>query len=151
RHPIRRTPAGTGLRKLQKHGACGYPDRRLGYGWSLICGGVPMSKPKRVAIYVRVSTDAQSTKAQRQELEAWAGRAGHTVVGVYEDQGISGAKGARAAPAVRRAAEGRHTSRVQHDRRLVLGPAGTLTEALGRGARDHSGHGHRPLHSHAIR
>ena len=52
-----------------------------------------MSKPKRVAIYVRVSTDAQSTKSQRQELEAWAERAGHTVVCVYEDQGISGAKG----------------------------------------------------------
>src|SRR5262245_51366999 len=52
-----------------------------------------MSKPKRVAIYVRVSTDAQSTDMQRKELEAWAERAGHTVVGVYEDQGISGAKG----------------------------------------------------------
>jgi DNA invertase Pin-like site-specific DNA recombinase len=52
-----------------------------------------MSKPKRVAIYVRVSTDAQNTDAQRQELEAWAERAGHTVVKVYEDTGISGAKG----------------------------------------------------------
>ena len=52
-----------------------------------------MSKPKRVAIYVRVSTDAQNTKTQRQELEAWAERAGHTVVCVYEDAGISGAKG----------------------------------------------------------
>ena len=52
-----------------------------------------MSKPKRVAIYVRVSTDAQNTKTQRRELEAWAKRAGHTVVCVYEDAGISGAKG----------------------------------------------------------
>jgi len=52
-----------------------------------------MSKPKRVAVYVRVSTDAQNTDIQRQELEAWAERAGHTVVRVYEDQGISGAKG----------------------------------------------------------
>ena len=50
-------------------------------------------KPKRVAIYVRASTDAQTTDTQRQELEAWAERAGHTVVRVYEDQGISGAKG----------------------------------------------------------
>jgi DNA invertase Pin-like site-specific DNA recombinase len=50
-------------------------------------------KPKRVAIYVRVSTDSQNTAIQRQELEAWAERAGHTVVKVYEDQGISGAKG----------------------------------------------------------
>jgi DNA invertase Pin-like site-specific DNA recombinase len=52
-----------------------------------------MSKPKRVAIYVRVSTDAQETATQRQELEAWAERAGYSVVHVYEDQGISGAKG----------------------------------------------------------
>ena len=52
-----------------------------------------MSKSKRVALYVRVSTDAQNTDAQRQELEAWAERAGHTVVRVYEDQGISCAKG----------------------------------------------------------
>jgi DNA invertase Pin-like site-specific DNA recombinase len=52
-----------------------------------------MSKPKRVALYVRVSTDAQNTDTQRQELEAWAERAGHTVIKVYEDQGISGAKG----------------------------------------------------------
>jgi len=52
-----------------------------------------MSKPKHVAVYVRVSTDAQTTDTQRQELEAWTERAGHTVVRVYEDQGISGAKG----------------------------------------------------------
>jgi DNA invertase Pin-like site-specific DNA recombinase len=58
-----------------------------------------MTKPKRVAIYVRVSTDNQNTKSQRQELEAWAERAGHTVVKVYEDAGISGAKGRDQRPA----------------------------------------------------
>ena len=58
-----------------------------------------MSKAKRVAVYVRVSTDAQNTDAQRQELEAWAKRAGHTVVKVYEDAGISGAKGRDQRPA----------------------------------------------------
>src|SRR5215471_2915969 len=58
-----------------------------------------MSKPKRVAIYVRVSTDNQNTKNQRQELEAWAERAGHAVVKVFEDQGISGAKGRDKRPA----------------------------------------------------
>ena len=58
-----------------------------------------MSKTKRVAIYVRVSTDAQNTDAQRQELEAWAERAGHTVAKVYADQGISGAKGRDQRPA----------------------------------------------------
>ena len=51
------------------------------------------NKPKRVAIYVRVSSDAQNTDTQRRELEAWTERAGHTVVQVYEDAGISGAKG----------------------------------------------------------
>src|SRR6516165_4791350 len=59
----------------------------------LICGTKPMSKPKRVAIYIRVSTDAQTTDTQRQELEAWAERAGHAVVKVYEDGGVSGTKG----------------------------------------------------------
>jgi DNA invertase Pin-like site-specific DNA recombinase len=57
-----------------------------------------MSKPKRVAIYVRVPTDVQNTSTQRQELEAWAERAGHTVDRVYEDQGISGAKGRDQSP-----------------------------------------------------
>jgi DNA invertase Pin-like site-specific DNA recombinase len=54
---------------------------------------------KRVALYTRVSTDAQSTTSQRRELEAWAERAGHTVVKVYEDAGISGAKGRDKRPA----------------------------------------------------
>jgi len=58
-----------------------------------------MSKPKRIAIYVRVSTDEQNTMSQRKELVAWAERAGHTVVKVYEDQGISGAKGRDKRPA----------------------------------------------------
>ena len=58
-----------------------------------------MTKPKRVALYVRVSTDAQSTAMQRRELQAWAERAGHKVVKVYEDQGISGAKGRDKRPA----------------------------------------------------
>lgn len=49
--------------------------------------------PKRVAIYTRVSTDRQSTDNQLQALREWAERAGHEVVAVYEDKGISGAKG----------------------------------------------------------
>jgi DNA invertase Pin-like site-specific DNA recombinase len=50
---------------------------------------------KRVAIYARVSTDdkGQTTENQRAELGAWAKRAGHTIVEVYEDIGYSGAKG----------------------------------------------------------
>jgi DNA invertase Pin-like site-specific DNA recombinase len=56
-------------------------------------------KGKRVGIYVRVSTNEQNTAMQRHELSAWAERAGHSVVKVYEDQGISGAKGRDKRPA----------------------------------------------------
>ena len=48
---------------------------------------------KRIAIYVRVSTDKQTTNNQRRELEAVAERSGWEVVKVYQDAGISGAKG----------------------------------------------------------
>ncbi len=48
---------------------------------------------KRVAIYCRVSTDGQTTDNQTQALQEWADRAGHTIVKVYDDNGISGAKG----------------------------------------------------------
>jgi DNA invertase Pin-like site-specific DNA recombinase len=58
-----------------------------------------MPKPKRVGIYVRVSTGEQSTELQRRELAAWAERAGHTVVEVYEGRGVSGAKGRDQRPA----------------------------------------------------
>ena len=51
------------------------------------------SKGKRVALYMRVSTDKQTTKNQANELKAWASRCGHTIVEVFEDNGISGAKG----------------------------------------------------------
>jgi DNA invertase Pin-like site-specific DNA recombinase len=48
---------------------------------------------KLVAIYLRVSTSKQETTNQRRELEAVARRSGWQVVKVYEDAGISGAKG----------------------------------------------------------
>ena len=53
----------------------------------------------RVALYLRVSTKEQTTENQRRELEAVAERSGWTVVGVYEDAGISGAKGRDKRPA----------------------------------------------------
>src|SRR5262247_3445320 len=56
-------------------------------------------KARRVGMYVRVSTDEQSTAMQKRELHAWAERAGHTVVDVFKDQGISGAKGRDQRPA----------------------------------------------------
>jgi DNA invertase Pin-like site-specific DNA recombinase len=48
---------------------------------------------KKVAIYLRVSTDSQTTDNQRRELEAVAKRSGWQIVKTYEDAGISGAKG----------------------------------------------------------
>jgi DNA invertase Pin-like site-specific DNA recombinase len=48
---------------------------------------------KRVAIYLRVSTSKQETSNQRRELEAVAKRSGWEIVKIYEDAGISGAKG----------------------------------------------------------
>jgi len=48
---------------------------------------------KRIALYLRVSTDSQTVDNQRAELDAWALRCGHTVAKVYQDEGISGAKG----------------------------------------------------------
>jgi DNA invertase Pin-like site-specific DNA recombinase len=51
------------------------------------------SKAKRAAIYLRVSTTGQTVENQRRELEQIAERRGWTVAEVYEDAGISGAKG----------------------------------------------------------
>ena len=42
----------------------------------------------RAAIYLRVSTDEQTTDNQERELRASAERAGHEVVAVYRDAGI---------------------------------------------------------------
>ena len=56
-------------------------------------------KGKRVALYLRVSTDGQTTSNQQRELEAVAERCGWQVVEVYKDDGISGAKGRDKRPA----------------------------------------------------
>ena len=48
---------------------------------------------RRVALYVRVSTGKQTTRNQRRELTEAAKRHGWQVVKVFEDAGISGAKG----------------------------------------------------------
>ena len=55
---------------------------------------------KRVGIYLRVSTNnGQTTDNQRRELEAVAERSGWNVVEVFEDNGVSGAKGRDKRPA----------------------------------------------------
>ena len=48
---------------------------------------------KRAALYVRVSTDHQTVENQIRELSQVAERRGWEVVEIYQDAGISGAKG----------------------------------------------------------
>ena len=57
------------------------------------------SKPKRVAIYARVSTSSQTVENQFQELREVADRNGWTIVAELSDSGISGAKGRDQRPA----------------------------------------------------
>lgn len=52
-----------------------------------------MRRGHRVAIYVRVSRDDQLTINQERELRDWCERAGHEVVQIYKDHGVSGTKG----------------------------------------------------------
>jgi DNA invertase Pin-like site-specific DNA recombinase len=52
-----------------------------------------MSKARRAALYLRVSTDDQTVENQRSDLHKFAELRGWNVVATYEDAGISGAKG----------------------------------------------------------
>ena len=54
---------------------------------------------KRVAIYIRVSTDQQTVDNQKRELEAVAERHGWDVMATFADEGVSGAKGRDKRPA----------------------------------------------------
>jgi DNA invertase Pin-like site-specific DNA recombinase len=60
--------------------------------------GGSIAAVKRVAFYQRVSTNGQTTANQRRELQAVAKRHGWNVVQIFEDNGISGAKGRRDRP-----------------------------------------------------
>lgn len=48
---------------------------------------------KRAALYLRVSTIEQTTENQRLELTRVAGRSSWSIAAIYEDKGVSGAKG----------------------------------------------------------
>ena len=48
---------------------------------------------KRVGLYLRVSTDEQTVDNQRQALTEAMERRGWRIVEVFEDNGVSGAKG----------------------------------------------------------
>ena len=60
------------------------------------------TKVTTVALYLRVSTGGQTVANQRRELEDMADRAGWKIIDVYQDEGISGAKGRNGRPALDR-------------------------------------------------
>ena len=62
-------------------------------------------KARRVALYLRVSTDGQTTTNQQAELERIGERSEWDVVEIYRDHGISGAKGRKERPAFERLCE----------------------------------------------
>jgi hypothetical protein len=80
-----------------------------------------MGTTRRVAIYVRVSTDGQTTMNQQRELEAVAKRQGWKVVELFRDQGISGKNG-REKPTPPR----RHPKGLRHRCSVVGRPPGPL-------------------------
>jgi DNA invertase Pin-like site-specific DNA recombinase len=59
-----------------------------------------LTRPRRVALYLRVSTDGQTVENQRRELELVAERHGWQIVHTFADEGISGAKGRDKRPAL---------------------------------------------------
>ena len=59
---------------------------------------MPIKTVKRAALYVRVSTDAQTVENQIRELRQVAERRGWEVIEVYSDAGISGAKSRNGRP-----------------------------------------------------
>lgn len=54
---------------------------------------------RRAVLYIRVSTDQQTTDNQERELRQVAERSGWEIIKVYRDHGISGAKGRDKRPA----------------------------------------------------
>jgi DNA invertase Pin-like site-specific DNA recombinase len=59
----------------------------------LVYRRMSLGKIKRAALYLRVSTDGQTVQNQRRALEAVAECRGWPIVAVFEDVGISGARG----------------------------------------------------------
>ena len=68
---------------------------------------------KRAALYVRVSTDAQTVENQIRELRQVARRRGWDVVEVYSDAGISGGQGTKRTAWPRYHAQGRQQAEIR--------------------------------------
>jgi len=85
-----------------------------------------MSARKRVAIYVRVSSDGQTVENQKRELEAVAKRHGWEVAEVFSDHGISEQK-----RSVRRltSCSTHSEERIRRSSRVERGQTGALASA----------------------
>ena len=88
-----------------------------------------MTTMKRVGLYLRVSTDDQTCANQRRELEAVATRQGWEIVAIFQDDGISGAKGRDARPGFDRMLKAAV-------RREIDGIAAWSVDRLGRSVQD---------------
>src|SRR5262249_8891290 len=84
---------------------------------------------KRAVLYLRVSTQDQTTANQERELQAVAERAGWQIVKLYKDHGISGAKGRDKRPAF----DALHKAAVRREVDVVMAWA---VDRLGRRPRD---------------
>ena len=79
----------------------------------------------RVALYLRVSTAEQTVENQEVVLRAVADKRGWTIVGVYRDEAISGAKGRDKRPGFDR------LWKDAADASLILSRLGQLTDSAG--------------------
>jgi DNA invertase Pin-like site-specific DNA recombinase len=82
-----------------------------------------MSKPKTVALYLRVSTGEQTVENQRRDLEAAIERRGWRVVAEFLRRGSERREWARQAAAIRSLAPGDHAAPVRHRRGVERRPA----------------------------
>jgi hypothetical protein len=85
---------------------------------------------RKAAIYLRVSTQDQTTANQERELRAVAERMGIAIAKVYRDHGISGAKGRDKRPDFDRLCKHAGIPPVPHHWRL-RGPSRNRSNASG--------------------
>ncbi len=90
---------------------------------------------KPAAMYLRVSTREQTTENQRLELQRVATAKGWQIVDVYEDEGISGAKGRETRPgydrALRDATKAKYDILMAWDVSRLGRSLGSLVQVLG--------------------
>ena len=79
------------------------------------------TESRTIAIYSRVNTDSQTTENQERELREIATRMGWSILKVYRDEGVSGAKSRAERPALRLVG-GRYTSPLRYGHGMVGGP-----------------------------